>query len=111
MLVAVAIMGGALAILLGAVNKHLIVAADSKNAAIASALAQKKITEVELEGFPEIGDEEGTFAEAPGFSWYLSVLPYNIEQLGAEIRIVVLRVSWDEGNEGFYVATAISDYK
>jgi len=96
--------------LLGAVNKNLVLASQSKNITIASFLAQRKLGEVEIEGFPEIGNQEGVFEEQPEFGWYLSVQPYNIEQLGTEIRIVILTITWDEGDREFTVATAISDH-
>lgn len=108
-IIAVAIIGSTLAILLGAVNKNLVLASQSKNLSLASFLAQKKMGEIEIEGYPEIGSEEGAFEEAPDFRWYLSVQPYNIEQLGAEIRIVILTITWNEGNNEFTVATAVSD--
>ncbi|MCL4245466.1 MAG: prepilin-type N-terminal cleavage/methylation domain-containing protein [Candidatus Dadabacteria bacterium] len=109
-IIAVAIIGSSLAILLGAVNKNLLMASQSKNITIASFLAQKKLGEIELIGFPDIGNQEGVFEEAPDFRWYLSVQPYNIEQLGADIRIVILTITWDEGNKEFTVGTAMSDY-
>ncbi|MEW6144966.1 MAG: prepilin-type N-terminal cleavage/methylation domain-containing protein [Thermodesulfobacteriota bacterium] len=109
-IIAVAIIGSSLAILLGAVNKNLILASQSKNLSIASFLAQRKMGEVEIEGFPELGSQEGVFEEQPEFRWHLTVQPYNIEQLGTEIRIVILTISWDEGNKEFTVATAISDH-
>jgi len=110
-LVAVAILGASMAILLGAVNKQLLLASDSKNLSIASSLAQQKFGEIELEGYPEIGEEEGEFEQAPGFNWYLSVLPYDIAQLDTEIRIVILVIAWNEGNREFTIATAISNHK
>ncbi len=110
-IIAVAIMGASLAILLGSVNRNLVLASQSKNQSIASTLAQQKIGEIELEGYPQIGEQQGAFDEFPGFYWYLRVLPYDIEQLGTEIRIVILDVSWDEGNKVFTIATAISNYK
>ncbi len=109
-IIAVAIIGSSLAILLGAVNKNLLMASQSKNITIASFLAQKKLGEIELIGLPDIGNQQGVFEEAPDFSWYLSVQPYNIEQLGADIRIVILTITWDEGNKEFTVGTAMSDY-
>lgn len=110
-IIAVAIIGSSLAILLGAVNKNLLMASQSKNITIASFLAQRKLGEIELIGLPDIGNQQGVFEEAPDFSWYLSVQPYNIEQLGADIRIVILTITWDEGNKEFTVGTAMSDYK
>jgi len=110
-IIAVAIMGAALAILLGSVNRNLVLASQSKNQSIAYALAQQKISEIELEGYPQVGEAQGAFEEFPEFSWFLRVLPYDIEQLGTEIRIVILDVTWDQGNKVFTVATAISNYK
>ena len=110
-IIAVAIMGASLAILLGAVNRNLVMASQSKNQSIAYALAQQKIGEIEMQGYPQVGQEQGTFEEFPGFDWYVNVLPYDIEQLGTEIRIVMVDIAWDEGNQVFKVATAISNHK
>jgi len=110
-IIAVAILGASLAILLGAVNKNLVLASRSKNLSIASSLAQQKMGEIELEGYPEVGEEQGVFEESPGFSWYLTVLPYDIAQLGTEIRVVILTIFWDDGQREFTVATAISNYR
>jgi type II secretion system protein I len=110
-IIAVAIMGASLAILLGAVNRNLVMASQSKNQSIAYALAQQKIGEIEMQGYPQVGQEQGTFEEYPGFDWYVNVLPYDIEQLGTEIRIVMVDIAWDEGNQVFKVATAISNHK
>jgi type II secretion system protein I len=109
-IIAVAIMGASLAILLGAVNRNLVMASQSKNQSIAYALAQQKIGEIEMQGYPQVGQEQGTFEEYPGFDWYVNVLPYDIEQLGTEIRIVMVDIAWDEGNQVFKVATAISNH-
>ena len=102
-IIAVAIMGASLAILLGAVNRNLVMASQSKNQSIAYALAQQKIGEIEMQGYPQVGQEQGTFEEFPGFDWYVNVLPYDIEQLGTEIRIVMVDIAWDEGNQVFKV--------
>lgn len=108
-LVAVVILGTALAVLLAAVNRNLILASKSKNLTIAGILAQKKLTEIELEGFPEIRDEQGAFEEAAEFDWFLSVRPFEISQLGTEIRVVRLLITWDEGQEDFEITLALSD--
>jgi type II secretion system protein I len=110
-IIAVAIMGASMAILLGSVNRNLVVASKSKNQSIAYSLAQQKLGEIELQGYPQVGRDQGTFEEFPGFNWYVNVLPYDIEQLGTEIRIVMVDIAWDEGNQVFKVATAISNYK
>lgn len=109
-LVAVAILGAGLTVLLGAVNRNLIMASQSKNLSIAGLLAQRKMAEIELEGYPEIRQEQGQFEEAPEFNWFLSVVPYQIPHLDTEIRIVILRITWDEGKKDFQVSLALSDY-
>jgi type II secretion system protein I len=109
-LVAVAILGAGLTVLLGAVNRNLIMASQSKNLSIAGLLAQRKMAEVELEGYPEIKQEQGQFEEAPEFNWYLTIVPYQIANLDTEIRIVILRITWDDGKKDFQVSMALSDY-
>ena len=110
-LVAVAILGAALAVLLGAVNKDLILASQSKNLVIASALAQRKLSEIELKGFPEEVEEEGEFTEAPGFKWYSSVTHLGLPGLDTEIRVVRLLITWDDGKKDFEVTLAMSNLK
>jgi len=110
-LVAVVILGTALAVLLGSVNKNLILASQSKSLTIAGILAQKKLTEIELEGFPEIREEQGEFEEAPGFNWVLSIRPFDVREVGTTIRVVNLLITWDEGKEDFEVTMALSDFR
>jgi len=110
-LVAVIILGTALAVLLGSVNKNLILAFQSKSQTIAGILAQQKLSEIELEGFPQIREEQGVFEEAPGFNWFLSVRPFDIRELGTSIRVVRLLITWDEGKEDFEVTLAVSDFR
>ena len=110
-LVAVAILGASLAVLLGAVNKDLILASQSKNLVIASALAQRRLSEIELGGLPEEGEREGEFTEAPGFKWYSSVTPLGIPGLDTETRLVRLLITWDEGKKDFEVTLAMSNLK
>lgn len=110
-LIAVAILGSAFAVILGAVNRSLILASDSKNLAIAQALVQTKMSEIELEGFPKPREEKGEFAEAPGFKWSLSIKPLKVTGLDTEIRVVNLVVSWDEGRRDFEVTLGMSDFK
>jgi type II secretion system protein I len=109
-LIAVAILGSAFAVILGTVNRNLILASDSKNLTIAEELIQTKITEIELEGFPESREEEGEFEEAPGFKWFLSIKPVTIPVLG-EIRTVRLLITWDDGRKDLEVTLAMSELK
>lgn len=110
-IIAVAILGSSLAVLLSSVNRNLILASNSKNLSIARVLAQNKLSEIELEGYPEIREEEGEFEEYPGFKWFLSVTPFEISALESEIRVVKLLITWDNENEDFEVTLAMSDYQ
>ncbi|MGQ0794020.1 MAG: type IV pilus modification PilV family protein [Deltaproteobacteria bacterium] len=110
-LVALAILGLSLTVLLGAVNRNLALASKSRNLTVAEALAQKKITEIELEGYPEIREESGEFEESPGFRWFLSINPLPIAQLGIELRVINLEVQWDGGRENFIITLATSEFR
>ncbi|MEE9213809.1 MAG: prepilin-type N-terminal cleavage/methylation domain-containing protein [Thermodesulfobacteriota bacterium] len=107
-LVAVAILGGTLTILLGAVNRNLILASDSKNSTIAAYLAQRLVTDIELEGYPNVRTEEGEFQDYPSFRWRISIEPFEISQLDTEIRLVQVQIIWDEGTKNFDVWFAVS---
>lgn len=109
-LVAVVILGSTLAVLLGAVNRNLVLAADSKNLSIARMLAQNKISEIELRGYPSDTSEEGEFEDFPGFKWHQSVIPLNISSLETDIKIVKLLVTWDNDQQDFEITLAMSDY-
>jgi len=112
-LVAVAIMGMALAVLLGSVNRNLTLTSDSRNLTIASTLAQKKMTEAESQGVPEEGEEEGEFEGFPEFKWRLVVEPLEIPELGEgiEMKKVKLTILWEEGRKNLDVEMAISKLK
>lgn len=107
--IAVAIMGTALVILIGSVNRNLDLSIEAQNMQIASTLAERLITRVELEKFPEIREESGSFEKFPEFNWFLSVSPYNISKLGTQIRIVRIVITWDQGNESFEIFSAVSN--
>lgn len=109
-LIAVVILGSSLAVLLGSVNHNLVLVSDSKNLSIAKMLAQNKMAEIELQGYPDLKEEEGEFKDYPGFKWYLSVTPLNISALETDIRVVNMRITWDNENKNFEITLAMSDY-
>lgn len=109
-LVAVVILGSTLAVLLGTVNRNLVLASDSKNLSIARMLAQNKMSEIELAGYPSDTNEEGEYEDFPGFKWYLSVVPLNISSLETDIKIVKLLVTWNNDQQDFEITLAMSDY-
>lgn len=107
--ISVAIIGVSLMMLLSAVNRNIDIAGKSRDAQIAALLAQQMLTNIELEGFPQVREEEGEFQDNPGFNWFLSVLPYNLSLLETNIRIVRVLIVWNDGNDEFEVSTAISN--
>jgi len=107
--IAVAIMGTALVVLIGSVNRNLDISIKSRNMQIASTLAERLITRVELERLPEIREDSGTFDQYPEFNWFLSVAPYNIASIGTQIRIVRVVITWDQGNESIEIFSAVSN--
>lgn len=108
-IIAVAIMGTALVVLLGSVNRNLDISIQSRNLQIASTMAESIMTRVELEGFPNIREESGEFEYAPGFEWYLSVSPYNLQMLQTNLRLVRVVIIWNEGNDSLEIFSAISE--
>ncbi len=66
----------------------------SRDMTIATILARQKMGEIELAGFPELGEDEGDFEDTfPGFSWQRSVSTTPFE----EARRVALSIMWKEG--------------
>jgi type II secretion system protein I len=66
----------------------------SRDMTIATILARQKMGEIELMGFPELGEDEGDFEDKfPGFSWQRSVSVTPFE----EARRVALSIMWKEG--------------
>jgi general secretion pathway protein I len=66
----------------------------SRDMTTATILARQKMGEIELEGFPAVGEDEGDFEdEFPGFTWKKTVAMTPFE--GA--RRVDLSIIWKEG--------------
>lgn len=107
-IVAVALIGVSLSMILGIVNRDIDLASKARDAQIASNLAQNIMTEIELDGYPAIREESGAFEEAEGFEYFLTVAPYNLSQIETYVRIVRVLVVWDEGNEDFEIWRAVS---
>lgn len=108
-MVAVGILAFALVSLLGAVNRNIILTANARNTEIAAKLANEMLTRIEIEGIPEVREDKGEFEDHPGFEWFLSIKPFNLSQLEAEINIVRVIIAWDEGEEAYEVNLAIEN--
>lgn len=108
-MVAVGILAFALVSLLGAVNRNIILTTNARNTEIAAKLANEMLTRIEIEGIPEVREDKGEFEDHPGFEWFLSIKPFNLSQLEAEINIVRIIIVWDEGEEAYEVNLAIEN--
>ena len=94
-MIAIAIIAIALVVILHSYGLGVSMANESQDFSLATLLAQRKMAEIELEGFSEVGGEEGDFGEEyPGFTWRASVAETPIEDL----RKMTLIISWDEKN-------------
>ncbi len=106
-LVALAILAITLPILLALRNADLDWLGRSRIMTTATLLAQEKLFETEVLGYPPIGEQNGDFRtpppgfpatldshdRAPGFRWRRTVVPTPLERL-REVRI---RVTWPRG--------------
>jgi type II secretion system protein I len=104
-MVAAAILVACLVPLLGAVIQGLRSASNARDIVLASQLARNKMTQIELERFPEFeGKDSGDFgSDYPGFSWYTDMFKSpELELLedqipGLETMEVHLYITWGAG--------------
>ncbi len=84
LMVALAIFGAAVGVLLAAHTAASRHEAHARNLFVAAGLLRQAITTTELEGFPQTGDEEGDFGEAfPAFRWRRTVTEAPLDELVA----------------------------
>ncbi len=92
-LVALAVTAIAFAALLGLRNRDLDLYARARDVTTATALAQARLGDLELEGVGALGETEGTFEEAPGFVWRVEVA----STMFPTVREVRVRVGREAG--------------
>ena len=93
-LVALVILGVALTALLSAEAAGVRLRSQSQELTLATFLAQARMTDVELAGFPDLGTREGDFGDAyPGYRWQLNVT----EAPFPKVREVRVLVRWPAG--------------
>ena len=106
-LLALAILGIALPVLLALGNRDVELLGYARALTTATLLAQEKLVETEIMGFPPVGEQTGDFQNPPpglsmdavtqdrwgGFRWTRSVEPTPLEV----VREVRVRVSWLRG--------------
>jgi len=93
-MIALAVVSISFVVLLGLRNRDISLASYSRNITVSTLLARQKITEVSVEGFPELGFSEGGFGETyPKFKWRQEVKQTPFEM----VRELDLSVVWKEG--------------
>ena len=106
-MIAISILAFALVTIFGAVNRNLDLSGKAENRAIAADLAGDIMSRIEVEGLPEVREDSGEFEKHPDFGWNLSILPYNLQGLGAEVSIVKVLITWDGGKESYELNLAV----
>jgi general secretion pathway protein I len=100
-LVAMAILATAFVILLEAHGASIRISDNARRLTVASALARDVMTEFEMNGFPEIGHQEGDFEEwyptmYPEYSWEIEVIE---SMFWGNVREIYAKVIWIENGE------------
>jgi len=85
-------------------------------------MSRMKMTEIEMYGFPDTGEEEGEFEDYPGYRWKVEVNPVSSSLLGIdagginlafdELRLIKLTI-YDEDKENilFYLESLVAKKK
>lgn len=93
-MIALAVIGIGLLVILHSVGLSLNLSLRSIDMVKGTLLAKEKITQLEREGFPPLGEEEGDFGEDyPRFRWISRVEETSLEGL----RKAAVTVFWKEG--------------
>ena len=108
-MVAVAVLSFALASILGVAAHNVSLATRAADLRAAAGLADDMASEIDARGLSSVSAKSGKFEERPGFEWHVSVIPYNIPQLGTKMRIVSILITWDGGEESYEVSFVASD--
>ena len=90
--VSLAILALALPPLIQAFSRSSLWQAQAENRTMALFLLRYKMAELESEGFPELGEEEGEFVEESRFRWHTIVEETETEGL----RKVTVIITWQE---------------
>ncbi|MDW7709272.1 MAG: prepilin-type N-terminal cleavage/methylation domain-containing protein [Deferrisomatales bacterium] len=93
LLLALAILGSAFTVLLSAHTSAARQEAQARRLMTATLLTRELLTETEVEGFPDLGQDDGDFGEAfPDYAWERRVETTEFEG----VRLVRLIVFWPE---------------
>src|SRR5579863_3760474 len=107
-MIALAIIGISFIGLLGLRNRDISLAGYSRDLMQATLLTRRKMTEIELAGFPDLGEQSGQFQEGEQlsrFKWKEKVLaPELSPTLVSLVREVHVTVSWSDEKEHIEMA-------
>lgn len=98
-LVALVILGVALVGLLSAQSAAVRLRSQAEQMTLATFLLERRMTDIELAGFPEVGTKEGDFGEDyPGYAWQTTVSdsPFSAPPQ-VRVREVRVAVLWSAG--------------
>jgi general secretion pathway protein I len=99
-MIALAIIAISFVSLLALRNRDLLLSGYSRDIMEATLLARQKMTEVELAGFPDLGELGGDFGEGSRFRWNERVIaPELLPTLSNVVREVHVTVSWSDDKE------------
>jgi general secretion pathway protein I len=99
-MIALAIIGISFVSLLALRNRDILLSGYSRDIMEATLLARQKMTEVELTGFPDLGELGGDFGEGSRFRWHERVIaPELLPTLSNIVREVHVTVSWSDEKE------------
>ena len=93
--VALAILSLALPALLRSFTEAAKGQALAENRTTALYLLKFRMASIELEGYPDIGEEEGEFGEDSRFRWHSDVRDVESEEIEG-LRLVTVSVTWQE---------------
>ena len=102
-MVAVGLLAFAMVSILGVVGHNVSLATKSTNYLIATSLADEIASRIDAEGLPSDSQRSGKFDNHPGFEWHIVALPYNLPQFEAEMNIIRVLISWDDGEESYEI--------
>ena len=93
-MIALLIIATSFVVLLHTRNQSVITADYAKRATVATLLASERMSDIELEDFPDTGEDSSNFGDDyPEYRWKTSVSDTTYEN----IREVKVEVLWDEG--------------
>ena len=77
----------------------------AENRTTALYLLKFRLAEIEAEGYPDIGEEEGEFGEDSRFRWHSDVQDVESEEIEG-LRLVTVTVTWQERGEEKFISTS-----